>query len=225
LLDLRQYRSAKYTCCTDTTKSGFVTTDGAGSVGDSTCGGTPGEALFPNATCTTAMTSASRTYIGAAQKQWLKDGLLNSTATFKFIMNGPPITEILFLPYDRWEAWSAERNEILDFIQSNNIKNVIWLSTDFHAYILSGTQVDAAHNIPEIISGSIAENTIFNELPPSVAGLLPSLPGLLPQITQYDIDRYNAVLITVTPGAAARAQFDVYDRTGKSIHRVIYNAS
>ncbi|HUL98405.1 MAG TPA: alkaline phosphatase D family protein, partial [Mycobacterium sp.] len=225
LIDLRQYRSAKYTCCTDTTKSGFVTTDGAADVGDSTCGGTPGEALVPNATCTTAMASASRTYIGAAQKQWLKDGLLNSTATFKFIMNGPPITELLFLPYDRWEAWSAERNEILDFIQNNHIKNVIWLSTDFHAFIESHDQVDATHHIPEIISGSIAEQTIFEELPPSVAGLLPTLPSLLTQITQYDIDRYNAVLISVTPGAAAKAQFDVYDRTGKKIHTAIYNAS
>jgi phosphodiesterase/alkaline phosphatase D-like protein len=225
LIDLRQYRSAKYTCCTDSAKSGFVTTDGPGNAGDSTCGGTAGEALLPSPACATAMAGASRTYIGAAQKQWLKDGLLNSTATFKFIMNGPPITELLFVPYDRWEAYSAERKEILDFIQNNNIKNVIWLSTDFHAYILSGTQVDATHNIPEIISGSIAEATIFEELPPSVAGLLPSLPGLLPQITQYDINRYNAVLITVTPGAAAEAQFDVYDRTGKLIHSVTYPAS
>ena len=113
--------------------------------------------------------------LGAAQKQWLKDGLHNSTATFKFIMNGPPITELVFVPYDRWEAWSAERNEILDFIQNNNIKNVIWLSTDLHAFIESHDQVDATHNIPEIVSGSIAESTIFHELPPSVAGLLPSL--------------------------------------------------
>ncbi len=140
-------------------------------------------------------------------------------------MNGPPITELLFVPYDRWEAYSAERNEILDFIQNNNIKNVIWLSTDFHAYIVSGTRVDATHNIPEIVSGSIAEATIFEELPPSVAGLLPQLPALLPQITQYDIDRYNAVLITVTPGAAAKAQFDTYDRTGAQIHSVTYTAT
>jgi phosphodiesterase/alkaline phosphatase D-like protein len=225
LIDDRQYRSAKYTCCSDTSKSGFVTTDGAANVGDSTCGGAAGEALVPNPACVTAMTDASRTILGAAQKQWLKDELLNSTATFKFIMNGPPITELVFVPYDRWEAWSAERTEILDFIQNNNIKNVIWLSTDLHAYIQSGTQVDATHHIPEIVSGSIAESTIFHELPPSVAGLLPSLPGILPQITQYDIDRYNAVLITVTPGAAAKAQFDVYDRTGKLLHSVSYTAS
>jgi alkaline phosphatase D len=225
LIDDRQYRSAKYTCCTNAANSGFVTTDGDGNAGDSTCGGTAGEALVPSASCASAMAGASRTILGAAQKQWLKDGLMNSTATFKFIMNGPAITELVFVPYDRWEAWKAERTEILDFIQNNNIKNVIWLSTDLHAYILSGSQVDATHHVPEIISGSIGENTIFRELPPSVAGLLPQLPALLPQIDQYDIDRYNTVLITVTPGAAATAQFDTYDRTGAKIHSVSYPAS
>lgn len=225
LIDLRQYRSAKYTCCTDPSKSGFVTSDGDGDIGDSTCGGTAGEALVPTASCATAMGGASRTYLGAAQKQWLKNGLQNSKATFKFIMNGPPISQLLFDPYDRWEAWTAERNEILDFIQNNNLKNVIWLSTDLHAYVLSGSRVDATHNIPEIVSGSIAEQTLFNELPASISSLLPSLPSLLTQVTQYDIDRYNVVLITVTPGAAAKAQFDIYDRTGKALHRVIYNAS
>src|SRR6266850_714022 len=129
LIDDRQYRSAKYTCCAapNAASSGFVLTDA-----DSTCpGGGAGEALLPDASCKAQMDLPSRTILGAAQKQWLKDGLLNSTATFKFIMNGPPITQLLFLPYDRWEAWTAERTEILNFSELNNIKNVIWLSTDF----------------------------------------------------------------------------------------------
>ena len=225
LIDLRQYRSAKYTCCTDSAKSGFVTTDGDGNAGDSTCGGTAGEALLPSPACATAMAGASRTYLGAAQKQWLKDSLLNSTATFKFINDGRPIMELLFVPYDRWEAYSAERNEILDFIQNNNIKNVIWLSTDFHAYIVSGTRVDATHNIPEIVSGSIAEATIFEGAAP---GRLPACCLSCPRYCRRSRSTisiwYNAVLISVTPGAAAKAQFDTYHRTGcadsqRDVHR------
>ena len=182
--------------------------DGPGNLGDSTCGGTVGESLTPSVSCASAMAGASRTILGAAQKQWLKDGLLNSTATFKFIMNGPPITQLLFVPYDRWEAWSAERTELLNFIASNNIKNVIWLSTDLHAAIITDNPIDATHSIPEIISGSIGENTIFRELPASVAGLLPSLPAILTQVSAYDIDRYNVVMLTVTPGSAATAKVD-----------------
>jgi hypothetical protein len=79
------------------------------------------------------------------------------------------------------------------------------------------------HAAPAV--GSIAEATIFELFPPSVSGLLASLPSLLPQITKDDINRYNAVFITVTPGSTARAQFDIYDRTGKLLHRDIFNAS
>src|SRR5262249_10996543 len=167
---------------------------------DSSCtGGGDGEALVPSAACTTAMSSPSRTILGATQKQWLKDGLLNSTATFKFIMNGPPITQLRFLPYDRWEAWSAERDEILDFIETNAIPNVIWLSTDFHTILFSPERLDNAmsHFIPELVSGSIGENTLFRELPPSIVGLLPSVPGIITQIDEFELDRYNAGLITI----------------------------
>src|SRR5262249_29537484 len=163
--------------------SGFVTTDD-----DSTCtGGGAGEALLPSPACTSDMSGAGRTVLGAAQKSWLKNGLLNSTADFKFIMNGPPITALQFLPYDRWDAYIAERTEILDYIVNNSIKNVIWLSTDFHTIIFSPVRVDGTHNIPELVAGSIGENTLFRELPPSVVTLLPSVPALLTQIDEYEL--------------------------------------
>jgi alkaline phosphatase D len=219
LIDDRQYRSAKYTCCNVPAESGFVTTDG-----DSTCtGGGDGEALLPSAACTTAMSSPSRTILGAAQKSWLEQGLLDSTATFKFIMNGPPVTELLFIPYDRWEAWTAERNEILDFIANNGIKNVIWLSTDFHTIIFSPVRVDATHFVPELVAGSIGENTLFRELPPSVLSLLPVVPSVVTQVSEYELDRYNAALVTLDP-AAGTARFDFRDRTGLTIHSITYTA-
>jgi phosphodiesterase/alkaline phosphatase D-like protein len=224
LIDDRQYRSAKYTCCSDGTSSGFVLTAND----DSTCpGGGAGEALTPSATCQTAMDDPSRTILGAAQKQWLKDGLMNSTATFKFIMNGPPVTQLLFLPYDRWEAWKAERNEILDFIETNNIKNVIWLSTDFHTIIFSPVRVDNAdtHHVPELVAGSIGENTRYRELPPTVLGLLGVVPSLITQVSEFELDRYNTCLITIDPTASpTTATFDFYDRTGLKIHTISYNA-
>lgn len=219
LIDDRQYRSAKYTCCSVAADSGFVTTDD-----DSTCvGGGAGESLLPSPTCTAAMAGPTRTILGATQKAWLENGLLNSTATFKFIMNGPPITTLQFVPYDRWEAWTAERTEILDFIVNNNIKNVIWLSTDFHTIIFSPVRVDATHNVPELIAGSIAENTLFRELPPTVLSLLSSVPALITQVTEFELDRYNAVMMTIDP-AAKTAQFDFKDRTGLTVHSIGYTA-
>ena len=217
LIDDRQYRSAKYTCCNTAAESGFVTTDA-----DSTCtGGGANEALLPSAACTAAMSDPSRTILGSDQKAWLENALLTSTAQFKFIMNGPPITQLSFLPYDRWEAWSAERNEILDFIQNNAIPNVIWLSTDFHTIMFSPTRVDATHFVPELVAGSIGENTLLRELPASVVALLPSVPSLITQIDEYELDRYNAVVVTLDP-AAGTARFDFKDRTGLTVHSRTY---
>lgn len=222
LIDDRQYRSAKYTCCDNpnAADSGFVTTDD-----DTTCHTAPGEALIPLPSCLgpTAMDDPSRTILGATQKAWLKNGLLNSTAKFKFIMNGPPITRLQFLPYDRWEAWSAERTEMLDFIITNGIKNVIWLSTDFHTIIFSPVRVDATHNVPELVVGSIGENTLFRELPPTIVTLLPGVPGIITQVSAFELDRYNAAFITLDP-VAETAKFDLKDRTGLLIHSITYTA-
>jgi alkaline phosphatase D len=223
LIDDRQYRSAKYTCCSTSSESGFVTTDS-----DSTCtGGMAGEATFPDTSCTMAMNGAGRTILGTAQKAWLESGLSSSTATFKFIMNGPPITQLLFLPYDRWEAWSAERNEILNFIETTPVKNVIWVSTDLHAIVISPDHlnVGGGHPTPEVVSGAIGETTLFRELPPSVVATLPGIPSVIQQVSAFDIDRYNAVIITVDPTLATpKATLDFYDRTGLKINSVSFDA-
>ena len=224
LIDDRQYRSAKYTCCTTASESGFVTTDA-----DSTCtGGGAGEATFPSMDCTTAMSDSGRTILGADQKTWLENGLLNSTATFKFIMNGPPIAQLAFLPYDRWEAWIAERDEILDFIETNDIKNVVWLSTDLHAIVISPDHlnIDGGHPVPEVVAGAIGETTLFRELPPSIVGVLSGVPGFLTEVSEFDIDRYNTVLITVDPTLATpRTTLDFYDRTATMIHTIVFDAA
>jgi len=76
------------------------------------------------------------TYIGALQMEWLKEGLKNSNAHFKIIMNSVPITKfdhpIWFMEFDRWQGYPAQREELLDHIVDSGIENVWWLSGDFH---------------------------------------------------------------------------------------------
>lgn len=234
IIDGRQYRSAKYTCCNNSAESAFVTTDD-----DTTCQ-VSGEALLPlglapscsapSNSCQINLCDPSRTFLGTAQKNWLKNGIQNSTATFKFIMNGTPITQLVFQPYDRWEAWPAERDEILGFIETNAINNVIWLSTDLHGLIYSsGLNVPGAlpahPNHIEVVAGAIGMDPIFRELPPSVSGLLSTVPAVLAQVQEFDIDRFNAVLLTVAPGLPATAKVDVYDRSNTIIHSLTFNAN
>src|SRR5262249_28334214 len=152
--------------------------------------------------------------------------LLNSTATFKFIMNGPAITQLLFDPYDRWEAYPVERAEMLEFITTNSLQNVVWLSTDLHAIVVSPVRLDTSpssiHTVPEVVEGPIGENTLLRELPPSILGLLGSIPGILTQVSDFVVDHYNNVLLTVDPTATPQptATLDFYDRTGAIIRTI-----
>jgi alkaline phosphatase D len=199
LIDARQYRDAQ----------AYVTEPACLVLGE--------PATLPNATCQTEIDNPARTYLGAAQKAWLKAGLLASTAKFKFVMNGPLISELLFLPYDRWEGYAAEREEILEYIEANNIKNVVFLSTDIHALIVNSEAANpggSGGGSPEWVAGAIGMDPIYRELPGSIAPLVPTLPALFPAITHFDIDRFNYGTVEVS---ASEAKLSYRDNTGAVI--------
>jgi phosphodiesterase/alkaline phosphatase D-like protein len=225
IIDLRSYRSAKYTCCNIPAESGYVLTDT-----DTTC--TTGDLALPDGACTAALGTPGRTILGATQLAWLENGLESSTATFKFIMNGPPITNLFFTPYDFWIGYPEERDGLLNFIldpngdtnQSDRIPNVVWLSTDLHGIVISEERVSIGPSqaVPEVVGGAIGMDPIFRELPPSIAGFLPTLPTLLTQITQFDIDRFNAAVVSVTDMPTPKATIDFYDRSNTVVQSVSF---
>jgi alkaline phosphatase D len=85
--------------------------------------------------CLDTIRSPDRTFLGKRQlARFLRD-IRSSTARFKVIMNEMPIQQYYVLPYDRWEGFEAERQQILRELQS--VKNVIFLSTDVHATLVN----------------------------------------------------------------------------------------
>lgn len=98
-----------------------------------------------------------RTILGDTQNQWFRNKLMTSTAKWKIIGNqvlfsttnvgfaavngqGQPApndtnairaTENNFI--DNWESYPTERNNIIDYITNNNIKNVVIVTGDSHA--------------------------------------------------------------------------------------------
>ena len=71
---------------------------------------------------------------------WLKNGLKNSKAVFKILLNSVPMTNmpaIWLSQSDRWEGYGTQRNELLNHLTSNNIQNVWFLSGDFHVGFIS----------------------------------------------------------------------------------------
>jgi alkaline phosphatase D len=200
LIDSRQYRDAQ----------AYIT--------EPSCLDAGSPAVLPAApACVAEINDPSRTYLGAAQKAWLKAGLSASTAKFKFVMNGPLVSALLYLPYDRWEGYAAERTEILEYIELNDIKNVVFLSTDIHALIVNGNVVNpgpSGGGTPEWVAGAIGMDPIFRELPGAIAPLVPTLPSIFTTITQFDIDRFNYGFVEVS---MTEAKLSYRDNTGAVI--------
>lgn len=72
-----------------------------------------------------------KTMLGAAQKAWLQNVLLASTATFKVVASTVPLR--FGKPNkDHWNGFIRERQELLDFIVANQIQNVVFVSGDHH---------------------------------------------------------------------------------------------
>lgn len=110
--------------------------------------------------CLSHLADPTRTMLGLEQKTWLKENLLTSDATWKFIINEVPMVQLFGLPYDRWEGYEAERTELLNFIRDNDIQNVVFLTTDIHANWAGPLYVDITDDNPraaayEVTSGPI----------------------------------------------------------------------
>lgn len=80
----------------------------------------------PNA----APDDADKVMFGKAQIQWLKDSLLNSKATFKFIVNGNQM--INKNDFECFSQFPVERDDLFSTIAKNKIDGVLFLSGDRH---------------------------------------------------------------------------------------------
>jgi len=75
--------------------------------------------------------NADKKYLGSTQMEWLKNALLYSKATFKIIATGSQVLN----PYSVVECmrhYSAEYNELMNFIASQKVQGVIFFTGDRH---------------------------------------------------------------------------------------------
>jgi alkaline phosphatase D len=198
ILDERQYRSAEAICKND--KGNTISIP----------------SIEGDAACKQGLADPSRTFLGQEQKEWLKQALLSSTAKFKFIINEVAISELILLPYDRWEGYAAERREFLDFLKDNDIKNVIFLTTDLHASIVK--TVDKRYK--EVIVGPIGTTPLAAELE-GIGVPLSLAEGLVPDVDYKKLDTFSYGLVHVTTGTTpARVQIQIKDLEGTVLYTV-----
>lgn len=91
---------------------------------------------------------------GAAQLQWLKDGLVNSRAPFKIVANGNQVLNPLN-EYESLVRFRAEYDELISFIKQNRISGVVFLSGDRHMSELIALPDTAFYSLYDFTSSSI----------------------------------------------------------------------
>lgn len=69
--------------------------------------------------------------VDAGQLSWLEQSLLASTARWKVIFTSVVINPTTKFP-DGWAGYQTEWNSLREFINGNNIKNVVFISGDLH---------------------------------------------------------------------------------------------
>jgi alkaline phosphatase D len=93
------------------------------------------------------------------QLTWLKNGLLNSTATWKFIWS-PVVFNKTLLKTDSWFGYPAERDALVAWINGSNpqqkvIKNVVVLSGDLHVGAIHDGVTGLGGQLPEMVSPAV----------------------------------------------------------------------
>jgi alkaline phosphatase D len=68
---------------------------------------------------------------GEKQMEWLKNALANSRATFKIIVTGSQVLNP-FSPYDCFQHFPGEYNELMGFLRAERINGVLFLTGDRH---------------------------------------------------------------------------------------------
>jgi alkaline phosphatase D len=158
----------------------------------------------------------AKTMLGAAQRDWLIEGLTRSTATWKFIATSVPLSNpkngTAQTPgNDSWmyaadgTGFRTELRTIVNAMLKHRVRNVVWLSGDVHyaqvnAYDPNG---DGAPDFHEFIAGPLSAAP-GKPLPPD--------PAFKPTTLHNEGGFYNFGLVTVTKG---ELRLEIVDDTGQ----------
>lgn len=111
---------------------------------------------------------------GRVQKQWLKDSLQNSEATWRVLCNNVPMMRFGFDTRmspngyrnglywtDSWDGYPVERRELMDFIRAYRLTNIVSITGDRHANFAGTVLADVEQPgspavIPEFVGTGVS---------------------------------------------------------------------
>ena len=151
------------------------------------------QAEFPN-----EFNDTSRHILGHEQMEWLKSGLSSSTAKWKIIAQQVMFGQLtpfgVAVNNDQWDAYSADRDELIKHLKNNNIDNVIVLTGDIHtAWAMDvpfrtqfyDPESGANSFLVEFVSTSVTSPSVPFPLPPAYD----LIESILPHIKYVDLSK------------------------------------
>ena len=103
-----------------------------------------------------------KTMLGAAQRQWLLDGLKSSRAPFKVLVSGSGWNDGKPEGADSWSSFTHERDALLDAVMAQGISGVILLSGDTHFGEMNCLPWSerGGYDLYEFVSSPLAQDTV-----------------------------------------------------------------
>ncbi len=96
----------------------------------------------------------THTMLGTDQRQWLIDGMAESSSHWKLWGNQTLLSQFgvlerlshktltLLAGYDAWDGYRGERKQVLQSLKDRSVKNLFVLTGDLHTYISSFVKID-----------------------------------------------------------------------------------
>jgi phosphodiesterase/alkaline phosphatase D-like protein len=166
---------------------------------------TPSLASPVSPACTAAINDPNRTFLGTRQLAAFKKAISKSTARFKVIVNEMPIQQYYILPYDRWEGFAHERADLLHYLH-DNVKNVVFLTTDVHATMINDARFQTLESGGAQNSG-IMDVTVG---PVATANFGREIDGTTGQANSYQL--VDTAFLTPPPPDGVGMQCSVLDQ-------------
>jgi phosphodiesterase/alkaline phosphatase D-like protein len=153
--------------------------------------------------------TATKTMLGATQKQWLKDLLLANPDEPKVLCSDSPWVATTN-DNEHWGAYRTEREEIADFVRANGIRNVVCLGGDLHA-AAADYGVNSTGRFPQFLASPFEKDAVVR------GG--PYTHGPSPAATNgaVTLKQYGWVDVTDDGGNAVTLTYTAFDEAGAKL--------
>jgi phosphodiesterase/alkaline phosphatase D-like protein len=152
--------------------------------------------------------NATKTKLGATQKQAYKNWLLANKTSAKVVVSAEPWHAAVVAGEDDWGGYSTERTEIVNYMSANGITNVAIISGDMHACAFESGDTSPG-GIP------VCQAAPFDR-PASLKGG-PYDKGPIPASGGAQTNQYGFFTVTDTGGANITMVFSARNSTGATV--------